>query len=172
MKTIPLTQGKVAFVDDADYDRVMTLKWFARKTKNSWYACHTTHPARQCVYMHRFILESPTGTKTDHRDGNRLNNQRDNIRICTTRQNSQSYQKPYAGRKSPFRGVHVEKAGKWRARIKANGKEIHIGTFVTTEAAARAYDREARRYFGEWAQLNFPAAKESPAEQTSMPYDQ
>jgi len=154
MKQIILTQGRVALVDDADFDWLNQWKWFARKTKNTWYAVRTPTEGGS-VYMHRVILNTPTGIKTDHWDGDGLNNQRHNLRQATTIQNGQSFRKFRASKTILLRGV-TKKRNKFRARITINKQEVYLGLFSTPELAALVYDQAALQHFGQFAHLNFP----------------
>lgn len=157
MKLIPLSQGKFAMVDDEDFEAMNAFKWYARKDHNTFYAGRavTVAPNKQKnLFMHRELMVA-TG-KVDHRDGNGLNNQRHNLRPATTRQNGQN-RKKFSPASSKFKGVHWHiRDKKWQARIKAAGQRNQIGYFKTEIGAAQAYDAAARKYFGEFANLNFP----------------
>lgn len=156
MKEIPLTQGKVALVDDEDYAAMSHHRWYVA----CGYAAARTrgpHSQRRGLRMHRMILDIPDGLQADHIDGNRLNNQRHNLRVCTCAQNQYNRKKPITGTTSQYKGVHwVADRRRWRASIKVDNQFHHIGHFVNEEAAAHAYDAAAREYFGEFARLNFP----------------
>jgi len=146
MKSIPLSQGKFALVDDDDYEWISKKKWYFR---GNGYAAH------RGVLMHRAILKTPKGMSTDHIDGNKLNNQKSNLRICTHTENIQN-SKRNSGNVSGYKGVSQDKArGRWRAYIKSNKRMIHLGYFLTAEDAAHAYDEAARKYHGEFARTNF-----------------
>ena len=159
MKKIPLTQGKVALVDDADFDRVNQFKWYALKntTGNVWYAMRTSwDPAskkRSAIYLHTFL----TGfDRTDHQDGDGLNCQRENLRPATSAQNMQAKQTKRKNTSSRFRGVSWHKAYRqWQAQIKIAGKLIYLGRYVKEQSAAKAYDVAAKKYFGKFASPNF-----------------
>jgi hypothetical protein len=157
MEEIPLTQGKVALVDDEDYAWLNQWKWYAKRCKNLFYATRTIHPKGGKHYnllMHRVVLETPNGVDVDHVDHNGLNNQKFNLRHCTRAENSRNASKA-KNRTSPFKGVYLGN-GLIRASIRVDLKLINIGCFNTHEEAARAYDKKAIEYFGEFAQLNFP----------------
>ena len=68
MKTIELTRGKVAIVDDADFEYLNQWNWYASKAKKGFYAQHTQgiFPFKKCVYMHRLIMKAPDGFDVDH----------------------------------------------------------------------------------------------------------
>lgn len=157
MKSIPLTQGKFAIVDDQDYGFLMQWKWCARHDKKSdtWYAVSRISGNQRMVPMHRLIMNAPEGMEVDHRDNNGLHNWRGNLRICTGAQNKYN-RRPQKANPTGYKGVYLFEGKSWRAKIGFNKKQIHLGTFPTAEAAARAYDAAASKYFGEFAWLNFP----------------
>lgn len=154
MKTIPVSGGKAfATVDDEDYERLSRLSWFL---SNKGYAIASTHVDGKIVnfYMHRLVAGTPAGAKTDHRDGNRLNNVRLNLRVCTNRQNNMNLAKQ-KNRSSGLKGVSWSKQKrKWHARIKVDGKAKHLGFFSDEVAAGAAYNAAAKNLFGEFARLN------------------
>lgn len=159
MKKIPLTQGKFALVDDVDYDWLNQWKWCAYKDKNTYYArrSSTINGKQVTVMMHREILnlKHRNGKQTDHIDGNGLNNQRFNLRVCNNQQNCFN-KSPRKKSSSRFKGVVWGKSiKKWHARITFNGNLIHIGYYQNDVEAARAYDGMAKRYFKKFAKLNF-----------------
>lgn len=158
MKTIELSQGKVALVDDADYDGLSKFKWHAIKGQSTWYAvrnapiCADHKNPRTTVQMHRVILSAKRGQFVDHANGNGLDNRKENIRICDKSQNAMNRRVPkhnVAG----IKGVRFDH-GHWDARICVHGKNIYLGRFDTSAEATRAYNAGARRYFGEFARLN------------------
>lgn len=169
MKEILLTQGKVALVDDEDFIWLNTWKWFAIKSRRSWYAIrHSYKPKQHKIWMHREIGVICGAPRPDHVNGDGLDNQRHNLRDSTRSENSQNQRKRLNKTRSRFKGVSwvVHTGGKtrrspWRAQIDKSGQpRNYLGYHQTEEAAARAYDAEARRLFGVFACLNFPKAGE------------
>lgn len=158
MKQIPLSQGKFAIVDDEDYDFLMQWKWCATKMGKTFYAVRNIYPnGRQTsLLMHRLILNlTDTKILCDHRDMNGLNNQKSNIRPCTKSENQRNVKKRTHNR-SGYKGVTWNEATKkWRAQIGVNGKVLYLGTFISIINAALSYDAAAKKYFGEFAKLNF-----------------
>lgn len=158
MKKIPLNHGKFAMVDDADYEAVSQFTWHAKRARHKFCAARkiilsTGKPTTQ--RLHQFLL--PGVPRIDHRDGDGLNNQRENLRPATHTQNQQGHRHKWAGATSQYRGVSwTRKYRVWVASIKANRKKIHIGHFHNEIDAAKAYDSAARKYFGEFASPNFP----------------
>lgn len=159
MKEIKLTQGKVAMVDDEDYDFLMQWKWFARKKINTYYTTRyngrLNGKQKPNIQMHRVILNAPKGVDVDHKDHNGLNNQKNNIRLCT---NTQNQQNKIGWGKSIFKGVCVSFVrGKYKsiiAYIDINKNHKYLGSFATEELAAIAYNEAAKKYYGEFANLN------------------
>lgn len=152
MKTIPLTKGKVALVDDEDFERVILHKWCAAKRGQRHYVARDVNGSTK--FLHWFIF----GEKgIDHRDGDGLNNQRYNLRKASRQQNLRGFQRKRPGVTSTFRGVSWDKrTQKWKADIKCRYKQTFLGRFSCEKAAARAYDVAAKKLFGEFAAPNFP----------------
>lgn len=165
MKEIQLTQGKVALVDDSDFERVNQFKWYAQRgwygtTGITWYARRAFQRSlgRQgWIRLHQFILPGADGI--DHKNGNGLDCRKQNLRSATDAQN-QGNRKKQAGASSKYKGVCWHRAArKWAAGICSRGVSKHLGVFVEEKEAAMAYDTEAKKLFGEFARLNFGGAK-------------
>jgi HNH endonuclease/AP2 domain len=150
MKKIKLQNSyKEAECDDADYN---WLHSFA-----TWCLDSDGYPIcwKAGKRMHKMIIR---GGEVDHIDGNKLNNQRSNLRPVTHQQNIFN-----AGRhrdsSSQYKGVSYDPIrGKWRAQIMVDGRGIFIGRFPEERFAAYAYDIAAGDLFGEFAHLNCPLA--------------
>jgi len=155
MKIIELSNGLFTMIDDADFELVSSLKWYFN---SQGYAVRRHEGSLQ--YMHRALLGLVLGDgiQVDHIDRDGLNNRRENLRICTHAQNMQNKGKN-AKNKSGFKGVCHNKGRPinkpWRAKIKLNNKDHHLGYFNTKEQAALAYDDAARKLHGDFALLNF-----------------
>jgi len=117
----------------------------------------TTHFKQSPSKVHRLLYTlyhqtSPDGWLVDHIDGNRQNNSKENLRLCTYEENSRHYSKQRTS-KNKYKGVSKEQ-GKWRARIRTGVERFNIGTFDTEEEAALAYNVAAAHFFKEFACLN------------------
>lgn len=143
MKEIALTQGKVALVDDEDFEELSKFKWYAHKEPHTFYAMRQSrgsHKFRKKILMHRAIMHPPENLEIDHFNGNGLDNQKSNLRIVTTRINLQNRHTP---KSSKYPGVYWEKqTQKWKAQIRINGIKKNIGRYNIEEDAARAYIRK------------------------------
>ncbi len=150
MKLIALTQGQFAQVDDEDYEKLNLYKWYAHKDYNTFYAMRKDK--KKSVYMHCEILNSKG---IDHTDGNGLNNQKSNLRICTIAQNGYN-QRKQSDCSSKYKGVYWNKRlNKWQTQITFNGKRMYLGLFIDETEAGKAYDVKAIELFGAFAGLNF-----------------
>lgn len=151
MKEIELTRGRVAQVDDEDYDALIKFSWRADEVRPGyWYAVTGT----KRVYMHRLLLRAPKGKQVDHKDHDGLNNQRSNIRLCTDAQN-QGNRRLDKDNTSGYKGVHWHPSNKKWIAVIGKGPQKHIGSYDSPEEAARAYDKAALKRWGEFAKLNF-----------------
>lgn len=148
-RQIPLTQGKFAVVDAADYDWLNQWKWCAQKTDYGWRAAR--YDSGDYVYMHRLIMGAPGNRQVDHRDGDGLNNRRSNLRLATSQQNLFN-RGPNRNNSSGHKGVKWRPhAKKWQAYITVNRKQIHLGYFTNIDDAAAAYTGAAKDFAGEFA---------------------
>lgn len=106
------------------------------------------------VRIHRIITKALPGEEVDHKDGNKLNNTRSNLRRCTKSQNMCNSVK-YSTNKSGYKGVSLHKqSNKWQATIMKNQKKIYLGLFNDVIDAAKAYDSKSLELFGEFAKTN------------------
>lgn len=160
MKLIPLTQGKFTKIDDEDFERVSQYKWhYSSKRLGSLIGCVKRHCVQNgkiyLMRLHRFIISVPDDMQVDHIDGDALNNQKSNLRICTPAQNCMNKRFEPKRNTSGFKGVSLHKpTGRWRARVKLDRKERHVGLFDSPIEAARAYDEMAVKCFGVFAKTN------------------
>jgi len=157
-RLIQLTEGHTTRVSDGDFRLVSGYAWHAHRTPTGrLYARHKGSDGRSLL-MHRLILGLAVDDRRtgDHKDGDGLNNLRSNLRIATMRQNIQA--KRSRKHSSRYKGVTWRKRNrKWAASIEVGQrKSIWLGCFDSETAAARAYDRAAKRHFGGFACLNFP----------------
>lgn len=146
-KLIPLTQGKYAMVDNEDFDKLKDINW-----------CYNNRYAKnnKIGLMHRYIINTPIDSFTDHINQNGLDNRKSNLRLCNQSQNMANV-KPIKNKSSKYKGVYWnKKEHKWYVQIK-NKKfgNIFLGVFDNEEEAGRAYDLKAIEIHGEFAVLNF-----------------
>jgi hypothetical protein len=148
---VPLTKGKFAIVDAADYPALSKYKWHALEVAGGFYAAR--HEGGKTILMHRQIMQPPEGMVVDHIDGNRANNRRSNLRVCS-QQHNVCNSRPQGGR-SGFKGVTPHR-DKWDSKFRYKGKTYRAGVFDDPIEAARARDRLAADVLGEYAWLNLP----------------
>lgn len=156
---IQLTKGMVAIVGNLDSDlRYSAWRYYKKKHERQGYAIRSDGK-RGYFAMHKIIARRMGITgMVDHKNRNSLDNRRSNLRPCTPNQNRANSEKTYSNT-SGYKGVTWDKeaceSNPWRARICKDRIVINIGRFATAKEAALAYDREAHKLFGEFANPNF-----------------
>lgn len=160
MKIIKLTQNQVAIVDDEDFERLSAHKWRAQldPCSGSYYALRSlprdNNGRRGRIYMHREVMNAKPGEFVDHVHHNTLDQRKENLRICTPRQNSANKRLALSN-SSGYKGVMLNKrCGRWYAQLKVNGRGKHLGYYSTPVEAAVAYDAAATAHYGEFALTN------------------
>jgi hypothetical protein len=149
---ITLTKGYTAIIDAADVPLVEGCNWFAFVKPRSVYAVRSDYSTGKllAIRMHRVIMGDPEGLEIDHRDGDGLNNRRDNLREATNAQNNHN-QRIRSDNTSGYKGVSwYGPSGKWLAYIKVNGKQRHLGYHATPEQASAAYAKASAKLHGEF----------------------
>ena len=159
MKIIELTKGQVTKVSDEWYEELNKYNWYAHfdPPSQTYYALRRSKSLfgkSKIIKMHRVVTNVPDNMIVDHIDHDTLNNQSDNLRVCTVAQNQYNRQVNKNNR-TGYKGVKPHGRG-YMARIVVDGKEIYLETWDTQEQAAVAYDAAAIKYFGKFANLNFP----------------
>lgn len=137
------SKGKAFTVtlDEEDYCKVAHMTWWLKPT-GYVYTQTRGRKNRTSIYLHRLITGASKGQEIDHINRNPLDNRKENLRFCTRSQNNMN--------KAGLRGVSPFKRG-WRARIKKDRKEIHIGLYATKEAAVEARLKAEKELFSNFA---------------------
>lgn len=156
MAEIQLTRGLVATVDDDDYARLSAIKWHATSLGYAQgYLPGGSDGAPIRIRMHRYILglSNDDPREVDHIDGDRLNNRRSNLRVCSRAENCRNMGLT-ARNTTGMKGIYLDKRrNRWRARIHIDGRDISLGYHSTAEAAYAAYCEAAKQHFGEFARI-------------------
>lgn len=147
----------ICLYDDADYKIIKKYKWHLHvheKGKRIYAIAHIYKKGKDTkIYMHRLLMGFPKKS-VDHRNCNGLDNRRCNLRVSTVGQNT-SNQRMRSDNKSGYKGVWFNSdEQKYCANIQFNYKHISLGAFSSAILAAKAYNKGAIKYFGEFARLN------------------
>jgi hypothetical protein len=166
MRTIQLSGGGCAIVDDVDYDNIAKFSWRNDKDRDGR-LCYATRSVRidgldRKLRMHRVITKAPSAMLVDHINGNGLDNRRANLRIVTHSQNQQNTTSSKNQKRGGYKGVHWDASkNSWQARIRipsengGRGRKVHLGSFKDPVSAALAYDAASILYHP-CGSLNFP----------------
>lgn len=168
MMEIRLTRGKVALVDDEDFEEVSAHQWYAYPHRSTFYAERRVRHSDgkyDPEHMHVVILMRKLGRRLapgmfpDHINGNGLDNRRVNLREATRAQNGRNCCRRSASPASQYLGVtwHRE-SKKWVARIRADGRNVYLGIFVTELEAAKAREAYIATRPELHARTNFPTS--------------
>lgn len=166
--SLHLGHGQIALINVDDLALVAHRKWHARKGGHTYYAYYNWRPGggrdskTETVLLHRLIMGLTAGSPefVDHINHNGLDNRRDNLRVVTPYENTQNRRPSNSNGRTGYRGV-VQRSpltakNPFEARIRKDGKQIHLGMFPTAIDAARAYDAARRKLHHGVGPLNFP----------------
>ena len=148
MIEVPLGCGGVALVDDVDawvlrhLWNVVGGGYIARNQRAKTRTGHTT------VRLHREIMQAPPGVEVDHINGDRLDNRRSNLRLCSRDENMRN-RRMHRNNTSGLKGVSRH-GRRWRAQLQVDGKKLHIGVFDTREEAHDAYRVFSKAHHGDF----------------------
>jgi hypothetical protein len=159
MKEIHMIHGFTALVDDEDYEELSKHRWYC----NDEYAIRRRKNGEsgntRNIKMHIAIMGKVEGLEIDHINGNKLDNQKSNLRHVTRSQNLCNM-KPRGG-SSRYKGVCWDSGTKkWRVQINDVGKVKYVGVYANESDAATAYNVAAEQLFGEYARLNVVESNE------------
>ena len=151
-KEIELTQGKIALVDDEDYEKLIKYTWRTYVSANTCYALrHMRVKDRWTTErMHRDVLglKYKDGKEVDHINRNGLDNRKENLRIVSHQVNMCNHG-GFSHNTSGYNGVRWNKwKSKWQARIKLNGKSIHLGYYDDISDAIEARKQGELEHWG------------------------
>jgi hypothetical protein len=152
-----LADGRFALVDEDLEVDALWFNWCGGGYKAQYAVAHTT--MGQNLYLHQLVL--PGVPLIDHRNGNKLDCRRENLREATVQQNACNMRR-HPGSSVPYKGIRPN-GRNWAAWISLSGKNTYLGTFKTAEEAARIYDAAARVAHGAFACVNFPLDGEQGA---------
>jgi len=160
MQKLELSRGKVALVDDEDYEWLSQWRWCCAEPRpGRFYAVRSNYETgkRTTLYLHRVIMECSDDMEIDHINHDGLDNRRANLRVCTHAENIRNASKIKRSATSPYKGVRkVTNSGLYTAKIIYNTIPLLLGSYIYAETAALVHDLFAREYHGKFATVNFP----------------
>lgn len=145
---------KKVYVDARDLPKMVDISWVVVKSRNTFYVKGLLRRiSGKDVLLHNFIM-SNTNKIIDHKDGNGLNNRRENLRVATSAQNRANSRIPITNT-TGFKGVCYNKTSRlYVVDITVNGVSHSGGGFKNVLLAAKKYNEMAIKYLGEFAYLN------------------
>lgn len=142
--------SKRAIVDDEDFESAEAFRWF-----EDAYGYAVASIGGKMRKMHRVLTAAPKDKQVDHINGNRLDNRRENLRLCDCSGNARNMTKLRKDNTSGFMGVYWGKrAKKWLAQINLEGKRKGLGSFNSKEDAYEVYKLASLEHFGEFSPFN------------------
>lgn len=146
MKLIRLNnaQNEFAFVDDEDFEALSRLRWNLFEVPRKRYVMHskTVNGKTKHVLMHRLITDAKPWQSVSYKDGNALNNTRENLIVHDGRE-YRKRNKIYKNNETGFRGVYLRKGvrgTKYEAKIRHGGKMKYLGMFDEVAKAAEVVE--------------------------------
>lgn len=152
---LQLVKGGIVLIDSEDYEMLSRYKWrlHQRKKRITHYAACPNINGK-FTYMHRLLMKAQSGQEVDHIDGNGLNNQKANLRLCSRKENSRN-RLLQSNNTSGKSGVYFSRINKnWVAQITSNRINRYIGSFPSKEEAIAARNCKEIEIFGEFSPLH------------------
>lgn len=151
-----LTQNKKAKVSNEDFESLGKYRWYYKHQAGGGYAARNTPYSqgvpRKTIRMHRQIMDTPVGFETDHINGDKLDNRRENLRIVSKSQNQWNRKKQNGS--SKYKGVYWNKTNqRWHVQLQVNKKKVWLGYYETEEEARKAYENGIKKFFGKFGRV-------------------
>lgn len=151
---IPLTNGGCAMVDPADLPTLSKYKWRQQFRPDRAVAAVVCRSLGRLILMHHLVLPVSGGELVDHRNGNPLDNRKDNLRRCTHAQNMRNRRK-HSNNRSGYKGVYFEARRRhWIAKIVVDKRKRYLGSYDTPALAHKMYCLMAKELHGDFARLS------------------
>lgn len=137
------TKGREFYFDEEDMDKILDYYWYINS--GGYVETFRNH---KTILLHRYLMQPLDSEEVDHINHKTNDCRRKNMRVCTHKQNSRN-QSPQRNSACKYKGVDYN-LGKYRARIKHNGKTIDLGRYDSEIDAGEAYRKASRLYHKEF----------------------
>lgn len=135
-------------IDVEDIAKVSQYKWHLHQ---EYVATAFARGKASPILLHRFLMNAIKGQEVDHINGNKLDNRKSNLRICTCQQNRFNIN-PIKKSPSGRVGVVWDTAHqRWVAQIQVNHKKYYLGYYRNLGDAITARIAGENKYFGDFA---------------------
>lgn len=136
MKSVFTNSGVEILVDDEVYPWASQFTWYVTDTGYAYRSVQVGKKKSKNIRMHRELVSAPAGSDVDHINGNRVDNRKENLRICSRSDNLKNKTQRRSDNRSGVTGVYWHKqCQKWTVQIQVEGKPKHVGLFSTLEEA-------------------------------------
>jgi hypothetical protein len=156
MRKLKLTNCELyTIVDDEHYGYLSQWNWQLYSSSGHVGRCQWVDRKQTSILLHRVVNSTPKGMHTDHINGNKLDNRKENLRTCNKSQNGMNRSKQKGIYSSGYKGVTWCKTRKkWKVRVKAKGKVYSFGYHTSEHTAGKTYNEKAKELHGEFFKPN------------------
>lgn len=149
MKQLSLSQGRIAIVDDEDFERLAKFKWFYRPERNGalGYAMHHVKDGTKYKsgYLHRAVMNPQHGLEVIFLNHDRLDCRKENLRVVN-KEDARRHHRVRRDSESGVKGIrNIPFTHTWTGEIWRNGHSRSIGIFHSRESAQSAYEAAMKR---------------------------
>lgn len=159
MRYLNIPDGYKVKINEEDFDKIKGYNWRVRIRETGRITVRAMlwekKSYRKIISLARLIMNPPKDKVVCHRTQDTLDYRKENLVVTTIKNKQRMQKKRTTSATSIYKGVSYEKnVKKWRSRIKVAGKNMNLDSFDNEEDAARAYNKAAAKYYGEFAYLN------------------
>lgn len=136
-------------VSKEDVEKIKKYKWY--KTHFDYVETRVYKPNKKRILLHRFILNCPKDKIVDHINGDKLDNRRENLRICSFSENSANRTKFNLNKSGVYGVTKCFNNDGYYVRISKNKECKYLGYCKDLNKAKKIRLKAEKEYFGEFA---------------------